>query len=232
MLYSELQTEVFVRGAIDTTSGFITETMVRKWLGDANTWAAAYKKWPFTEYKNKSTAFTSGTETYAYPNTSFKTDSIRIMQVGSCLFEKKNFSDYLKYREDYASGTDKIFSDFGRTLYINPNCASGTIYAYAQYTPIIIGTIAASTDSTVFSSYDAEGDDAVIQKALSWVSLRKGDLKKAADYGDRAKLLLEEIWQRCKDEQFAYQTKDREMFEGFDVLEGGEFDEEFNPLQW
>lgn len=234
MIYSQLQTEVFTRGAIDSTSSFITERMVRSWLGDAYIWASSYHKWPFTEYMDKSGAFTSGTESYVYPNTSLKTDSIRLMKVGSYLFGKKNFSDYLQYREDYSNGTDKIFSDFGRTLYINPNCASGTIYAYGQLTPISFlswmttyGSEASA--STVFNNYDPEGDDAVIEKTLSWVYKRKGDLKKAADYSERAKLLLEEIWQRCKDEQAMYQTKDRSLFEDFDIFEGNDGD---NILQF
>ena len=235
MIYSQLQTEVFVRGAVDTTSSFISEQMVRNWLEQAYIWAASYHKWPFTEYMDKSGAFTSGTEQYSYPNTSFKTDSIRLMKIGSYLFDKKNFSDYLRYREDYSSGVSKIFSDFGRVLYVNPNCASGTIYTYGQLTPISFlswmttyGSEASA--STVFNNYDLEGDDAIIEKVLSWVSKRKGDLEKAADYSERAKLLLDELWQRCKDEQFAYQTKDRNMFSDFDVLEGGQDD--FRRLQF
>ena len=234
MIYTDLQAEIFTRGAIDTTSSFITETMVRKWLDQAHNWAAAYKKWPFTEYRDKSGAFVSGTETYAYPNVNFKTDSIRILQVGSNLFEKKNFSDYLQYREDESSGTDKIFSDFGRTLYINPNCSSGTIYAYAQMTPISFLTWmttygSQASASSVFSSYDPEGDDAIIDKTLSWVYKRKQDLIKATDYENRAKLLLEELWKRIQEEQFAYQTKDRSMYEDFNIINDWDYE---NPLQW
>jgi len=235
MIYTRLQQEVLVRGAVDTTSSFITETMLRTWLGDAYIWAAAYHKWPFTEYMDKSGAFTSGTETYAYPNIYFKTDSIRLMKIGSYLFDKKNFSDYLKYREDYPSGVDKIFSDFGRTLYINPNCVTGTIYAFAQKTPISFLSWMTSygseaSASTVFSNYDEEGDDAIVEKTLSWMMKRKGDLKSAADYEGRATLLLEQVWQRIKDEQFGYQTKDRSLFKDFNIIEGDSSGD--NPLQW
>jgi hypothetical protein len=64
---------------------------------------------------------------------------------------------------------------------------------------------------------------------LGFVYKRKGDLQKSMDCENRARLLLDEIWKRCQDEQFAYQTKDRSMFDDFDVLSG---DSDFNFLQW
>ena len=106
-LYTELQSEVLVRLGSDTTSSFYTEANIRSWLNRSHLWAAAYHKWPQTEYKDKSGAFVTGTETYSYPNATFRTDSIRILQVGSYLFKKKNFTDYLQYREDYPDRDDK-----------------------------------------------------------------------------------------------------------------------------
>ena len=98
----EIKTEVIVRGSIETTSAFITEAMIHDWINQAHRWSAAYKKWPFTEYMDKSQAYSSATEEYDYP-TNFKADSIRIMKIGDDLFEKKNFSAYLEFKEDYGN---------------------------------------------------------------------------------------------------------------------------------
>lgn len=219
-LYSDLQTEVLVRLGSDTTSSFYTETMIRNWLDSAHKWASAFHKWPQTEYKDKSGSFTKSTETYSYPNAGFRTDSIRILQIGSNLFQKKNFEDYLKYRENYPDRTDKFFSDYGRTLYVNPNCASGTIYTYGQLTPATLGLVASSTASTVFANSEDEVDEAIIEKALSLAFLKEKKIQESIAYENSAKQKLEEAWQRIKDEQAMYQTIDKPMFSDFDVLKG------------
>ena len=230
MLYTQLQDQVFIRCGIDTASTFITETNVRDWLELSHKWSASFKKWPFTEYMDKSGAFTNGTETYAYPNTSFKTDSLRILKVGEYLFHKKLFSDYLQWRENYPDADDRYFSDYGRTIYINPNSTTGTIYCYGQLTPPVLGLVESSASSTVFNNYDDEGNDAVIDKACSYAFRRMKKFQEAMDFENRARLALEELWKRVQDEQAMYQTKDRNIWERFDVLNGGL--DENDPLKW
>lgn len=230
-LFSDLQTEVLVELGNDTTSSFYTETMVRNWLDTAHKWACAYKKWPQTEYKDKSGTFTKSTEAYSYPNAGFRTDSIRILQIGADLFKKKNFEDYLKYRENYSDRDDKYFSDYGRTLYVNPNCASGTIYTYGQLTPVTLGSVASSTSSTVFANSEDEVDEAIIEKAISLAYRKQKKLNESIAYENSAKAKLEEAWKRITDEQAMYQTIDKKMFEDFDVL-NGEINETNNPLQF
>lgn len=229
LTYQQLQDEVLVRLGSDTTSSFYTEANIRAWLNRSHLWACAYHKWPQTEYKDKSGAFTSGTEEYSYPNSSFRTDSIRTLQVGSDLFSKKNFEDYLKFRQDYPDRTDKYFSDYGRKLYINPNCVSGTIYSYGQYTPGTM-TIPASS-STVFANSEDEVDEAIIEKTMSLAFQKGKKFQESIAYEGSAKQKLEEAWQRIKDEQAQYQTINKTMFSDFDVLEG-EINNEVNPLQF
>jgi hypothetical protein len=236
MLYSELQNQVLTRGGIDTTSTFITETNIREWLDSAHKWAAAYKKWPFTEYLDTSGYFVHGGQDYDYPNPYFKTDSIRLLFIGDALtnfkiFDKKVFNDFVKYVVDYPSGIDTIFSDYGRILYINRNCASGTIVCCGQLTPPTLGLVASSSASTVFSNYDEEGDDAVIDKACSYAFRRMRKFNEANDFDQRARLALEELWKRVKDEQPMYQTKDRQIFSNIDVLNGNYWNSN-NPLQF
>jgi len=229
MLYSELQTEFFVRGGIDTTNTFTTETMCRRWLDEAHIWAAAYKKWPFTEYMDSSGTYTNGTAAYNYPNVNYKTDSIRYLLVGTDPFHKKVFTDFGQYFVDYPSGTDKMFTDYGRILYINPHCTSGTIYCFGQLTPPTLGLVESSASSTVFNNYDPEGNDAVIDKALSYASRRMRKFADAMDYENRARTTLDELWKRIQDEQAMYQTKDRSLFEALDILRENE---DGNPLQF
>jgi hypothetical protein len=230
-LFTDLQAEVLVELGSDTTSSFYTEKNIRDWLDASHKWAAAYHKWPQTEYKDKSGAFTSGTETYSYPNAGFRTDSIRILQIGSDLFQKKNFEDYLKYRENYPDRDDKYFSDYGRTLYVNPNCSSGTIYAYGQLTPKTLGSVASSTASTVFANSEDEVDEAIIEKTISLAFRKAKKINESIAYENSAKQKLEEAWKRITDEQASYQNISKNMFADFDVLDG-EINETNNPLQF
>lgn len=227
--YTQLQSEVLVRLGADTTSSFYTESDIRDWLNRSYIWSSAYHKWPQTEYKDKSSAFTKGTETYSYPNATFKTDSIRILQIGSYLFKKKNFADYLKWREDYPDRDDKYFSDYGRSLYINPNCASGTIYAYGQYTPT---GLAMGSSSTVFANNEDEADEAIIEKTLSYAFLKEKKFKESISYESSAKQKLDELWKRITDEQYAYQNINQSMFSDIDVVKGETPYDMNNPLQF
>ncbi len=78
MTIATIITTAAVRGGMDTTVGFYTDSAIERELRIAIGGAAGYKKWPFTEYMDKSGAFVAGTEGHAHSNTGLKTDSIRI----------------------------------------------------------------------------------------------------------------------------------------------------------
>lgn len=230
MNLSLIITEIVVRGGIDTTAGFYTDAMLDRDIDRAYKWATSYKKWPFTEYMDKSGVFTSGTEENSYPNTNFKTDNIRALKIGSKLFQKVNFYDYLQFREDFPDNDDKIFSDYGRTLYINPNAATGTMYAYGQLTQ---SALSVGTSDTIFAGYDEEGDDAIVDKTIGLLYIRGKKRQEAADFEARAQKTLDELWGRVKDEQAMYQGKNRSLFKRYDVVRGRYYDDDINnPLRW
>ena len=219
-----LMDEVLIRLSKDTTTSYYTDAMLRSWIDQANKWGAGFRKWPFTEYMDKSAAHTQGTEQYSYPNAGFKTDSIRLLKIGTETkltenknFEKKNFDDYMRYREDYPDGTDEIFSDFGRTVYINPNCASGSIYAFGQLEPAHID----EGGKTVFgNAAQEEGDNAILEKVLEYAYKKEKKFVVAIKQHELAKSILIDLWEEIQAEQHAYQTKDRGMFKRINVLEG------------
>lgn len=225
--YGEILNEIVVRSGISTTSSYYTNSMLEAWINGATRWATSYRKWPFTEYYDKSGAFTSGTEEYTYPNTGFKTDSIRFLKIGSNRFEKVNFKDYLSFREDFSSSQKRIFSDFGRTLYINPNCTTGTIYAYGQLAQTD------PTSTTAFSTGEEEGNEAIVEECLSYINLRERKEDRVKYHHTRAIEILDNIWKKITDEQHAYLPKESEgMFRRVDVLNGEYYSDFDNPLQF
>lgn len=223
----DIQTEFLVRNNRTTTDTFITDAMLDDWLRDSHVWAAGSKKWPATEGR-VSTTYTSSQEEWNFEG--YKSDSFRIIQVGGKRLDKKNFADYQIYREEEPSGTDRIYSDFGRLVFINPYIdASGTLIAYGQYMPTIDPTD--KTATTIFSGYEEEGNEAIVEKMSGYLKRREHLPQEAELHDQRAAAKLEEVWNKIRAEQYAYQThRDRGgMFSRFDVLQGG-FREEMTNI--
>jgi hypothetical protein len=151
----------------------------------------------------------------------FKADSIRIMTIGGERMKKLNFEDYLIYKEEEPSGNGRVFSDNGRTLYINTVAdVSGTLRVFGQEQVAI--DLTNETGTTPFSTYDAEGNEAIYEKMSSYLKRREHLADEAELHDQRAAAKLEEIWKRIVDEQFKYQSHpDRGgMFEYFDIVNG------------
>lgn len=198
--------QVLVRNNRTTTDAFITDTSLNTWFRDAVIWSTAYKKWPFTEARDESATW-SGAEQVPYSTFApeFKADSIRIMTIGGARMKKLNFEDYLIFKEEEPTATDRVFSDNGRTLYINTAAdVSGTLRVFGQEQVAIDMTDEAQT--TPFSTYDAEGNEAIYEKMSSYLKRREHLADEAELHDKRAAAKLDEIWARILDEQHKYQT--------------------------
>lgn len=231
---ADIINEVLVRNNRTTTDSFITDDMLEDWLRDGNNYCSTQYKWPLSEVRDQSTSWT-GTEEVPYTDFTidFKADAIRILLIGGERLEKKNFEDYLRFREDYPSATERVFSDFGRVLYINPNCGlSGTIAAFGQYTPQIDPTDATAT--TIFSTFDEEGNEAIVEKMTSYLKRREHLPDEAELHDQRTDTLLAKLWTKVQAEAYNYKTGPNTdgLFRRFDVIEGGFRDDLFNRNQF
>lgn len=234
---SDIFTEVLVRNNRTTTDGFITDSTLQGWTKDAHNWASSYCKWPFTEGRFSTTAASTSTSTDGYTQLSypegFKADSIRLMTVDGKRYQKKNFYKFQQFIEDNPADTSKIYTDYGRQIYINPNAGdfSGTIVAWAQYTPIL--DVTDLTATTVFSGYDSEANEAIVEKMTSYLKRREHLVDEAELHDQRATAKLEEVKKRINEEQYNYQdTQNEGMFKRFDVLRGGFKEDIFRKDQW
>lgn len=233
MTKNELKVQILVRGGWDTTYT-ISETNLDLQVDRAHLFAAGYKKWPFTEGR-VSTTFASlvtnedGYLVGEYPE-GWKSDSIKMLRIGGKKVDKKEFYKFCQFLEDNSSANDRIFSDFARRYYINPNIdLSGTVSCWGQYTPT---TLAPEEGNTVFTG-ETEGDEAIIEMAMSYIYKRLGDEQNARIHEETARKTLDELYNRIQQEQYAYQTPpDDGIFERFDVLEGDLTDDLFNTDQF
>lgn len=220
----DIQDEILVRLEAGTaTSGLYTDTILNDWINQSHRWASGYRKWPFTEGKVSTTLSLDGQNAQDYPE-GWKADSIRIVQIGGKRYQKLNYEDWLIFREDRPDDDERIYSDFARRLFVNPNGASGTLAAFGQFTPAAID-VTDKTATTVFSNNEDEGNEAMLLEMMSFAKTREGKPKEAEYWHRRAIEILNGIWERVGEEQFGYHSKNRGMFKRIDVLEGALEDE-------
>lgn len=224
MTRGEIKTEILVRSGKDTTSAWTSEAFVNDWINQNHKWAAGYKPWPMTEGRTSTTW--AATEEIKFEG--YKADSFRIITVGGKRLQKINFDDYIAFKENEFSQSDRdsrVFSDKAGINYFNVSAdVSGTMTAYGQYIPADIpdGDGSAGDDAeTVFTGNGDEGNQAIIEKCLAYINYRDTNPSEAQLHDKNAKQILDDLWKRVQDEQFAYQTKDRSMFEYFNVIRGG-----------
>lgn len=219
----DMKGEVLVRLGASTTLAYYTDTILGDWLNDAYMWASSYKKFPMTEGRVSTTFATgAGTNSDEYSFEGYKADSFRFIKVGTERFQKINFEDYQNYLEENPQGSDKIYSDYGRLVYINPNSGvTGTLVAYGQYTPAPMDK-SVPGETTIFSGYEEEGNEAIVSEAMSYAMLREKRPTEATYYHQRAVDSLENLNKRTEGEQAMYQTKNRGIWERFDVV-GGDY---------
>ena len=226
--------DILVQLSVSTTVAFYTDAILDDWVDKAHTWAAGRYKWPFTEGRINTTYVADATLEvgFNYPE-GWKPDSIRLLQVGGQRFKKLNFFNYQEFRADFPNDSKKVYSDHGRLYFINPNAdVSGTTTLWGQFTPAPLGETD-STVTTVFSDVADEGNEAIIEEVLSYAKKKQQKLQEALVHHQRAQQILEEVWKRIQDEQFAYQNvEDEGLFSRIDVLGGALRDDIFKRDQW
>lgn len=209
-----------MRLGVSTTSGYYSDAILGDWANQAHRFCANYKLWPFVEGRN-STTYVASQEEWNYPE-NFIQDSIRFLDVGGKRFTKTNFREYKAFREDQSSSEEKVFTDFARILYVNPNSdASGTLTVWGRYMPGAID-ITDATATTVFSNVDEDGNLAMVEEMLAFAYERERDDKTALFHHQKALEVLEMMFKKYADEQSFYMpSPDSEgMFKRIDVIQG------------
>lgn len=235
--------EVLVRNSRTTADSFITDTILKNWYIQATDWAYSYHKWPFTEARIQTTFATgAGSNSDEWYFEGYKSNSFRLITIGGKRLEKRNFTDYQILLEEEPGKTDRIWAEWGRTIYVNPYAdVSGTMVGYFQYNPVI--DVTDETAATLFSGFDEEGNEALIQMMSSYLFDRENlapsvsggkAISPAIAARQNAQQLLDQVWQRVLDERFTAQTDlDRGgMFKRIDVLRGRGQDELLKPNQF
>lgn len=221
--FGDIKNDVIRKLGIATTDAYYSDAILDNWIQQGHRWATSFRKWPFTEGR-VSTTFT-GAEEWSFEG--YKADSIRMLLIGGKRFQKLNYEDYLILREEEPASEERVFSDFGRLVIVNPDAdASGTMTAYGQYVPVDID-ITDLTATTVFTGGDEEGNEAISEKVIEFAKIREQQTQDALIHSQKAEAILNDLWKRCQDEQFAYHTHRSRggMFKRINIIAGGVDDE-------
>lgn len=242
-----IKNDIIVKLGIDTTVAYYTDAILDDWIDNAHKWAAAYKKWPFTEGRISTTSASLGSTedgytVLEYPE-AFRSDSIRLLTIGGKHFNKKNFYKFQSFLEDNSADTSRIYTDYARRILINPNADSitGTVVAWGQFLPAHLDSTDPTT-MTIFSTYDDMGNQAIVEEVLSYaaekerqnVGISRGKVAGIGPFHhSNATELLDRLWESITEEQFAYQdTQNEGWMKRFDVLGGGFKEDLFKRDQW
>lgn len=199
---------------VSTTLAYYTDTIINGFAKNAVIWASGYKKWSFTEGRVSTTW--ASTEENTYPE-GWKHDSIRYLTLGGKRVQKLDFESYQRYREEYSSGTDRYFTDYNNTYFINPNIdLGGTTTLYGQYTPYVDE----ETATTPFSNVSEDGNEAIVQRMMAFAMEKEKKTQEAIAYYSKGKEILDSLYKQIQDEQFGYQSRDRGMFTDINLITG------------
>jgi hypothetical protein len=192
-------------------------TEIKQALNDAQQWARTYKKWSLLE--STGSDLIDATGNYPYP-TGMATKSAFLITVAGYRYEKVRYEDYLKYFEDQSTGTDKIWAEYGRTIYINGNACSvgNAVVIYGQKT---IADMSADADTSFFSAGEPSGDEAIVLKAVADLldkeKTKQGESKIKLN---EAMVILEQIWSRITENNPREVLKNTPRFKKINVITG------------
>lgn len=252
--YGDIRTDFLAKMNQSTTAAFYSEQIIKNWFDMAHEYAASKYKWPmtFTRYSTTAASATTNEDGWTrltYPE-GFRTDTVRLMTVAGARFQKKNFYKFQSFLEDNPADTTKLYTDQGRNLFINPQASgfSGTVVLWGQFNlaPIAYDTSASGigdpSATTIFTGNEETGNEAILFKMISYALIKeksptsviRGKMVSASGFNAQvADSLLDAIWKRVGDEQFAYtDTLNEGMWKRFDVTRGGFSEDLFKRDQW
>lgn len=172
----EMETELVAQLQVASNSSLFPSTRITKLIQNAHKWATNLFIWTDL-VKAKMTNTGANQEYYDYPE-EFRSNTIVRLTVDDVSYERKNFEDYLAYKEDNSTSDLKMFANYGRYFFINPTPTSAGSNNLCIWGAVQADALSDATSETIFSGNKPEGNEAIVQRALG-VALRRVDKKQS-----------------------------------------------------
>lgn len=162
----DLENELVAQLQVASNSSLFPSTRITELI--QNAYIEATEMYPWNDLvRGRRTNSQANHEYYDYPS-DFRTGTIVRLELDDVPYERKNFEDYLAYKNEHPNSTFKMFAVFGRQYFIWPVPTSTS----SSYNLSIWGSIQApnledSTDETIFSNNKEDCNMAVVDLAFS-----------------------------------------------------------------
>lgn len=171
---ADMEAELLAQLQVANNSSMFPSTRITQLIKNAYTWATNLFVW-VDLVRAKCTSTIAGQEYYDYP-AEFRSGTIMRLEIDGVSYARKNYEDYLAYKERNPGDTFKMFANYGRFFFINPTPSSNGSNNMDIWGAIQADDLTNSTDTTIFSDNKEEGNEAIVRKGLS-VALKRIDPK-------------------------------------------------------
>lgn len=170
--------------------------------------AGALFPWPELQDAKKTTT-QANQEYYDYPQT-WRSNSIWKLKVDGDRYGEEpdgsplSYDDYLNWREDNSTSTDKKWANQWRRYFISPVPTEADL-EICVWGIMNVETLDEDTDVTIFSYSMPEGNEAIVLEAVA-ILKSKGEQEKSGEFRSlEAKQILAVAWGKIKTENSKYE---------------------------
>jgi hypothetical protein len=208
---TEMETELIAQLQVANNSSLFPSTRITTLIQNAHTWATTLFIW-LDLVMAKTTNTNASQEYYDYPE-EFRSGSIIRLAIDGESYDRKNFEDYLDFKENNTGSDEKIFANYGRFFFVNPTPASLGSGNMDVWGAVQADELSEGTSETIFTGNKPEGNEAIVLKAFS-VAMRRIDKTLSDGAMSEAILTLSKLH---GDEVKATQRDQRKDHPKFDV---------------
>jgi len=169
---AEMETELLAQLQVATNSSMFPSTRLTTLIQNAYTWATNLFVW-LDLVQAKCTNSIASQEYYDYPS-DFRSGTIMRLEIDGISYERKNYEDYLAYKENNPGDTFKMFANYGRFYFIHPTPSANGTNNITIWGAINAPALANGSDVTIFTDNKQDGNEAIVRKALA-VALKRID---------------------------------------------------------
>lgn len=203
-----------------STSTYFSPTRIETAISDAHIDVADDKPW--TDVKRGFVFDTSGDDYYDYPDNCQSESVFRISINGDSSYKKKDFEDFLKFKEENPSSTAKYWSEYGRQIFITPTPPA---VAEGTHNGILWGLVQAvaltnDADLTIFSDWADPVNKAILLWAYHDLILNI-DANKANDALAKGQAIINKAYLKIAKRQQRKTMIDRPQFDLPDLFGSG-----------
>jgi hypothetical protein len=218
----EMRTAVQADLNVGTESTLYSPTVIDLAINRAYTKSAALFPWPELMDAKKTTTQV-GQEYYDYPST-WRSNSIWKLDIDGVRWGEDpdgsplSFDDYLNWKEDNPTSTDKKWANQWRRFFFRPLPTTATV-VISVWGIMVNETLSEDAHVTIFSYSMPECNEAVVLEAVA-ILKSKGEQEKSGEFrSTEAKGILAVAWGKIRTENAKYE-KNQPFFNVPDYYSG------------